>query len=174
MRRADTGEVDVFVRDLSTRNVLRHYTPATGALPWSFTSENLAGAIHDSPAAVYVPASVLGTAQIRVYARGLSSDVYEATKSGSSWSWAPLTSSNGYVGTPQPYVDGNTLYVYARATAGNAARITRTSSTTALASLGGGIYGALRPVPGGVLGLSPANGLWQYGGGVWTSLAGLF
>lgn len=165
---ARAGGLDVFYRGEARTTYHARWDGA------SWTTTHIGGLMQDFPSAAVTPD---GTP--RVFVRGMSSQLWQASQApgASSWTWRSVSGDIAgvplIVGSPAAVVqhDG-ILRVYARNSSANLLMFTL--GPAAVTNLGGGITGSPTAIPDGPLVRGMSGGLWWHNGSGYVLLGGWF
>ncbi|HVE70444.1 MAG TPA: hypothetical protein VNI54_03675 [Thermoanaerobaculia bacterium] len=138
----------------------------------TWTTTLAGGLMQDFPSA-----AVAADGTLRIFVRGMSSQLWQGSAPGGSWTWYSISGDIAGVpliaGSPAAVMQGGTLKVYARSPGANLLAFT-VGTPWSHANVGGGITGSLTPVPTGPLVRGMSGGLWFYNGTSFVSMGGWF
>lgn len=140
----------------------------------SWTTTLVGGLMQDFPSA-----AVTADGTLRVFVRGMSGQLWQASQppGTSSWTWVSISGDIAGVplisGSPAAVVQEGTLKVYARNAAANLLMFTAGSPWT-VTNVGGGVTGSPTPVAAGPLVRGMSGGLWWYNGSGFAAMGGWF
>ncbi|HUR83451.1 MAG TPA: hypothetical protein VM733_22025, partial [Thermoanaerobaculia bacterium] len=137
----------------------------------TWTTTLAGGLMQDFPSA-----AVAADGTLRIFVRGMSSQLWQASSASGSWSWSSISGDILGVpliaGSPAAVLESGTLKVYARSPGGNLLVFSYGTPWTST-NVGGGITGSPTAVPAGPLVRGMSGGLWTYNG-AFVSMGGWF
>jgi len=147
---------------------------SNGTAPW--TLETVGGIMEDFPSAV----ASIQQAAMRVYVRGQSGQLWEASQGtvGAPWSWASISAvapkaGASIKGSPSASVKAGMVTVNVTTLSDNLATFTL-SGTWNSSNNGGILTGSPTSTPGGALVRGQSAGLWLFDGAGWVKRSGIF